>query len=183
MGVDKPVFPQVVLVSCEVRPRVPMSFFTVLPLVAALSLAEHLNAQVAWPNGVVDEQGVQLLYVEARAGADGAGCFARLNVLEGESSVYDTSGLESALNQGITTWEAAVAAGRAQAGPLAPVLEVYFDRLYAANTQVEAVRAGRVIATGTLAGLDVWGRVSLLVEGAELTLAPEQAMLRSCLCS
>lgn len=77
-------------------------------------------------------------------------------------------------------WSALVAAGRSQAGPLACVLDEYFDRLPLLGRPVRAVTpAGSVICTGTFVAVDVWGRVTVRRgDGAELVLASEQASLR-----
>ena len=64
-------------------------------------------------------------------------------------------------------------------GPLAPVLSDYFDALFGMGEAVEVLRAGRVVAEGTLVAVDVWGRATVrLADGRELELAPEQAELR-----
>ena len=56
----------------------------------------------------------------------------------------------------------------------------YFDALLGMGGAVEVVRAGCVIARGTLAGVDVWGRATVRLDNGtqELELAPEQAELR-----
>ena len=66
------------------------------------------------------------------------------------------------------------------AGPLAPLLDDYFDTMDAANERVEVVYPnGRVAARGVLAGLDVWGRASVRTDsGRELSISPEQASIR-----
>lgn len=80
----------------------------------------------------------------------------------------------------VGAWEAAVAAGRAAAGPLAPVLDEYFERMPAVGRAMDAVMPdGRVMATGTFSGMDVWGRAILVTEaGEEISVAAEQASLR-----
>lgn len=78
-------------------------------------------------------------------------------------------------------WEAAYLEGRAAAGPMAPILDEYFDQIELINHEVEAVLPdGRVCGKGTFVGLDVWGRATIRTEsGEELEFASEQASLRA----
>ena len=78
-------------------------------------------------------------------------------------------------------WSGAVGAGRAVAGPLAPVLSDYFDRVALMGKPVELVYPnGRVAMRGTLAGVDVWGRATVRNElGGEVEVSPEQASIRA----
>lgn len=77
-------------------------------------------------------------------------------------------------------WARDVAQGRSLAGPLACVLDEYFDRLPLLGKPVRAVTpAGSVICTGTFVAVDVWGRVTVRRgDGVEVVLASEQASLR-----
>lgn len=81
----------------------------------------------------------------------------------------------------VDRWAADVAAGRAQAGPLAPVLSDYFDAIPMLGEQVEALLPdGQVFLTGRFAGIDVWGKATVVTpEGAEMELSAEQASLRT----
>lgn len=78
-------------------------------------------------------------------------------------------------------WETAYLEGCAAAGPMAPILEEYFDQIELINHEVEAVLPdGRVCGKGTFVGLDVWGRATIRTEsGEELDFASEQASLRA----
>lgn len=78
-------------------------------------------------------------------------------------------------------WEAAYKQGRAAAGPMAPILDEYFEKIELINHEVEAVLPdGRVCGKGTFVGLDVWGRATIRTEsGEELDFASEQASLRA----
>lgn len=78
-------------------------------------------------------------------------------------------------------WEAAYKEGRAAAGPMAPILDEYFDQIELINHEVEAVLPdGRVCGRGIFCGLDVWGRATIrTAEGEELDFASEQASLRA----
>lgn len=77
-------------------------------------------------------------------------------------------------------WAAEVNAGRAVAGPLAPVLSDYVDALPLLGQQVRVVRPdGHSMATGVFSSLDVWGRAGVhLADGSDLTVSSEQASLR-----
>lgn len=80
----------------------------------------------------------------------------------------------------VDEWEQAYKDGRAAAGPMAPILEEYFDALELIDHEVDAVLPdGRVCAKGVFCGLDVWGRATIrTAEGEELDYASEQVSLR-----
>lgn len=77
-------------------------------------------------------------------------------------------------------WEAAVRAGRAKAGPLAPILSEYFDSVPMLGRQVVALSPeGMEICRGVLSAIDAWGRVTVhMASGQDVELAAEQASLR-----
>ena len=77
-------------------------------------------------------------------------------------------------------WEGQVRAGRAQAGPLAPVLDEYFDSVPMLGHQVVAYSPeGAELCRGVLSAVDAWGRVTVHVaSGQDVVLAAEQASLR-----
>lgn len=165
--------------SLTLRPDVPMGFVGGVPYVAALAVARELGERVAWPHSVVTRSGEPLVSVDARAGYEG-GLFVRCDLAWDAEKNLDAAALERAVEDAVGAWTADVAAGRACAGPLAPALGDYFDALLGMGEKVEVVRGGRAIARGELAGVDVWGRATVRLEGGaqELELAPEQAMLR-----
>ena len=76
-------------------------------------------------------------------------------------------------------WEQSMA-GRTVAGPLATILDEYFDAMPAVGQVMDAVLPdGRSMATGVFAGMDVWGRAILVTQdGEEVTISAEQASLR-----
>lgn len=88
--------------------------------------------------------------------------------------------LSSAVDAAVVDWCGAVRAGRAAAGPLAPVLGAYFDALDALGSWVTVVSPeGLPRAEGTFAGVDCWGRATVvLADGTSTTFASEQASLR-----
>lgn len=163
-----------------VRPAVPMGHVTGVPYVAALAVARELGGRLRWPHEVVGADGEPLARVRARAGYDEDGVFVACEVAPSGKKDLEAEVLEAAARAGVDAWAADVAAGRAAAGPLAPVLGDYFDALLGTGEDVEVVRGGRTIGRGTLAGVDVWGRATVRLEdGArELEIAPEQAILR-----
>ncbi|MGN0296685.1 MAG: hypothetical protein ACI4B2_05645 [Parafannyhessea sp.] len=176
-----------VLASVTVRPDVPMQMYTCLPQVLALGLARALaaaglaGARVAWPNAVAVD-GDRLLRVDVRAGYD-EGMFGNCDVvlLAGDDRALPRGEeLVSALEQTCAQWEDRLRRACVVAGPLAPLLDDYFDTMDAANERVEVVYPnGRVAARGVLAGLDVWGRASVRTDsGRELSISPEQASIR-----
>lgn len=172
--------------SLTLRPAVPMGFVTGAPYVAALAVACELGARVAWPHEVVTAAGEPLVSVDAHAGYDDEGVFVRCDLSwEAEKDLgsggrLDSAALERAVEGAVSAWEEAHAAGRCAAGPLASVLGDYFDVLLGMGEAVEVLRGGRVIGRGELAGVDVWGRATVRLEGGaqELEIAPEQARLR-----
>ena len=80
----------------------------------------------------------------------------------------------------VDAWAAAVSAGRAAAGPLAPVLSEYFDMVPMLGRRVRAVLpSGQELLQGRFAGIDAWGRVTVVTDdGRQVELTSEQASLR-----
>lgn len=78
-------------------------------------------------------------------------------------------------------WASQVNAGRAVAGPLAPVLDDYFDRLPLLGHDVRVVYPnGNVMGLGTFVAVDVWGRATVrLGTGREVVISSEQASIRA----
>ena len=167
------------VVSLTLRPAVPMGHVVGVPFVAALGVAAALGARVAWPHEVVGPDGASLASVRARAGYDDEGVYVSCDVVSQGEKDLDAVLVERAAREAVAAWGSSVAAGRAAAGPLAPVLSDYFDALFGMGEAAEVLRAGRVVAEGTLVAVDVWGRATVrLADGRELELAPEQAELR-----
>lgn len=166
--------------SFTLRPRVPMGYVTGVPHVCALAVARELDGRLRWPHEVVTTGGEPLVSVDARAGYDERGVFVRCDLAWDAEKRLDAAALERAVRSDADAWAADVAAGRAAAGPLAPVLGDYFDVLLGMGGDVEVLRGGRVIGRGALVAVDVWGRATVRLEGGaqELEIAPEQARLR-----
>jgi BirA family biotin operon repressor/biotin-[acetyl-CoA-carboxylase] ligase len=97
---------------------------------------------------------------------------------------YSDEQLASAIAAGIearvASWEQQIVAGAGVAGPLAPVLSEYFDLVALLGNPAEAVYPnGNVMARGTFAGVDIWGRATLVTsDGSEVEFSPEQASIR-----
>lgn len=174
------------LASLIVRPAVPMGAYHGLGYVCVLGAAEALRVSgadlgIGWPFSLVDAKtGETVALVRVNAGYD-EGMFARVEVAAEGDFEADEEALEASIERRVSCWASDVAAGRAQAGPLAPILSDYFDLVPLLGHAAEAVFPnGNVMARGTFAGIDVWGRAILLTEnGRELTIAPEQASLRA----
>lgn len=166
--------------SLTLRPAVPMGFVGGVPYVAALGAARELGGRVSWPHAVVTGEGEPLVFVDARAGYDDEGVFVRCDLTWDAEKNLDANALERAVEDAVISWADAYAAGRAAAGPLAPVLGDYFDVLLGMGEKVEVLRGNRVIGRGALAGVDVWGRATVRLDNGaqELEVAPEQARLR-----
>lgn len=157
------------------RPKVPMYCLQGAAYVCALGAAEAVGGSVSWPFTVVDETGASRVTIEARGGYDDEGLFIRVT---GEGLADE---MISGITARVTLWEDGIAQRQgAVAGPLAPLLEDYVDRLTGFGSDVEVVFPnGNVAARGTFCGVDVWGRATVRTSaGRELEIAPEQATLR-----
>lgn len=80
----------------------------------------------------------------------------------------------------VDAWDLACRQGRAQAGPLAPILNEYFDFCPLLGHRVRALSPeGELVCTGYFAGLDCWGRATVRRDdGAEVVYTPEMVSLR-----
>ena len=80
----------------------------------------------------------------------------------------------------VDAWNLACRQGRAQAGPLAPILNEYFDRCPLLGHRVRALSPeGDLVCTGYFAGLDCWGRATIRRDdGAEVVYTSEMVSLR-----
>ena len=80
----------------------------------------------------------------------------------------------------VDAWDLACRQGRAQAGPLAPILNEYFDCCPLLGHRVRALSPeGERVCTGYFAGLDCWGRATVRRDdGAEVVYTSEMVSLR-----
>ena len=180
------------LAQVMLRPQVPMGAFQAIGFVCVLGAVEGLRAAgvdyaaVGWPLDVTDARTHHAIAtVRMRAGYD-KGMYAECTVAGGEQvdllRSLDDDALAQALETGIAArveaWEASLAGGIV-AGPLASIMGDYFDALALMGKPVRVVYPnGNLMATGELAGIDVWGRATVrLANGSELEIAPEQATI------
>ena len=80
----------------------------------------------------------------------------------------------------VDAWDLACRQGRAQAGPLAPILNEYFDCCPLLGHRVRALSPeSELVCTGYFAGLDCWGRATVRRDdGAEVVYTSEMVSLR-----
>ncbi len=163
-------------VAAVLRPSVPMGFIDGTTFVASLGAAEALGAHVAWPNAVVDGEGRELARVTCRAGYDDEGIYVTCEI---DGDAADDSVADAVVAR-VDAWGQAVTAG-SKAGPLAAVLEEYFDACLLMGKKVRVVRRdGSLACEGVLAGMDIWGRVTVkLDDGREVEIAPGQARVEA----
>ncbi len=90
-------------------------------------------------------------------------------------------GLRSHIVARVDAWAAAYRQGRAQAGPMAPILNEYFDACPLLGHQVRALSPeGELLATGVFTGLDCWGRATVHTsDGVDVVYTSEMASLRA----
>ncbi len=134
--------------------------------------------------------GVNLEPVPAGAGSpafDGPSPLPRACVVDGLPAGAEPpsfEGLAEALRtrivEAVDAWGGEVNAGRALAGPLAPVLDAYCNALPMLGGPVEVVGPeGAGYGLGIFMGVDCWGRATVrMADGREEVLSSEQASLR-----
>lgn len=193
------------LAACFVlRPQVPMGFFESLPVIADLGLIAGLEGAgarglaIAWPSELVCG-GKRLGRVSMHTGYGEGGMFCVATVVlnvtgdDGEDSSTIAACLEkkplpSAPELADIVQQSVVAACRRWeedlkkngAGPLAPVLEDYFDHLWLMGEEVQALYPnGNLKAIGRFAGVDIWGRATIVTSsGQEVEFSSAEARIR-----
>lgn len=171
-----------------------MGAFQALGYVCAMGVVEGLReagigfAAVGWPYEVVDGRTDQpLCTLELHAGYRGgmfATCTVRgarqIDLLRSLSDEELAAAIEGGMTARVASWEAAIAAGGGAAGPLAPLLSEYFDLVALLGRPAVAVYPnGNEMARGRFAGVDIWGRATLVTDaGEEIEFAPERAGIR-----
>lgn len=176
--------PGEVIASVTLRPAVPMGAFHGIGYVCVLGAVEALrnagaNVGIGWPFDIVDATTFETVAsVRVKAGYD-EGMFAHCDVMGSDSAAWAVTPetIAAGIEARVERWAAGVQAGRAQAGPVAPVLSDYFDLVPLLGHAARAVYPnGNVMARGTFVGIDIWGRATLRTDdGRELEFAPEQA--------
>ena len=171
-----------------------MGAYQALGYVCAMGVVEGLRsagidfAAIGWPWDIVDARTDQpLAALELHAGYKG-GMFAtctvtgarQVGLLRGLTDDDLRTVLEAGVQARVASWEQAIVGGAGKAGPLAPVLSEYFDLVALLGRPAKAVYPnGNVMAQGRFAGVDIWGRATLVAnDGRELEFSPEQAGVR-----
>ena len=150
-------------------------------LVDSLRQLGFQDAAVAWPHDIAVSD--QVLTLRTHGGVDEDGMYIELTLASDGSENPLPEGAQDALSTAvenrISGWEQDVKAGRSQAGPLADFLSELFDMTAGMGQPVRvAYPNGRIFDQGTFAGLDVWGRATIVRKnGTELEIAPEQARI------
>lgn len=182
------------IAEVTVRPQVPMGAFHALGYVCAMGVVEGLRAAgvsyaaIGWPSDVVDGRTDRdLCSLCMHAGYD-KGMFATCTVVAGRqigllremSDDELAAAVQAGIQARVSSWEADIVAGKGVAGPLAPVLSEYFDLVaLLGRPAVATYPNGNEMARGTFAGVDIWGKATLVTDdGRELEFPPEQAGIR-----
>ena len=182
------------LVEVTLRPQVPMGAFQAVGYVCAMGVAEGLReagiafAGIGWPQDVVDVRTHRsLCTLRMRAGYD-KGMFAtcavvaarQVGLLRDLPDELLADVLVAGIERRVSAWEGRIVAGDGAGGPLAPVLAEYVDLVPLLGSPVVVTYPnGNEMARGRFAGVDVWGRATLVADdGRELEFPPEQAGIR-----
>lgn len=98
-----------------------------------------------------------------------------------DSKAVEPAALAEAVVVAVDAWVDDCKAGRAAAGPLAPILNGYFDQVELLGQEVDVVYPnGNVAYTARFGGVDVWGRAILTgTDGKETVITPAQASIRA----
>lgn len=173
------------------RPDAPMGQFVAVPPVAALGVLDAFEALgtpaaeigIGWPQDVVRVEGYErLAHVSTKAGyADGM-----FVVVGAELAVAGGEALAQAVRDGIAArvdaWAETSHTDQAKAGPWAPFLPEYFDRVALMGQPVNVCYPnGTVYARGYFVGIDIWGRATVRTKRAgdlefpseKFTIAPQ----------
>lgn len=182
------------------RPAVKMGDYHALPFVAAMGAVDALRSLgkahevgIRWPSDLVSgapDFDSELVCITVSAGAGEGGLFAVVGLSVSreplETLALDTDDEElaadlcDAIAARVDSWASALAASKVVAGPLAPVLEEYFDMVPLLGHRAAALSPnGHPLALGTFAGIDVWGRATIKNASAEREFAPEAARIRA----
>lgn len=182
------------IVEVALRPEVGMGLLDGVPYAGALGVLDGLRelevqgAGVLWPHDLTLSDGSQVR-LDSHAAYDDTGICITVSVQLGLDAVAKTgraaSNVGEAFARGITRrvdeWASAVREAGGSATPLGPILSEYFDVMPLMGKQVYVVGPrGNVVFAGTLAGIDVWGRATVVGSGGvELEISPGQAWLRA----
>lgn len=167
------------------RPDAPMGQLVALPAVCALGVLDALEGVgtprgeigIGWPQDVVRvADNKTLAHVATKAGyADGMFVVAAVELAaSGGEALAQT--LRDALVARARTWAATSRSSQAKAGPWAPFLPEYFDRVALMGKPVNVCYPnGVVYARGHFVGIDIWGRATVRTKRAgDLEFPPER---------
>ena len=164
--------------------RVSQRYVMALPYACGLGAAEALDDwRVGWPHDVVDAAGERVVQVACHIGVGEAGFALACDLWPTSAtpalSEDQTQAMAQSVMDRVSAWVDEVDKGRAAAGPLAPLLNDYFDRCHLLGSDVVVTYPnGRELLCGFFCGLDVWGRATVRdAEGADHEFAPEQVRL------
>ncbi len=129
---------------------------------------------------------MRALEIEATDAGSGASPFAlapiSLEELMGDDAPEMSSlavALRDAMVARVDAWAARMASMPVGMGPMAPILNEYFDMVPMLGHQVAVLGPnGRAIDTGTFGGLDIWGRAVVVTPTGEQTFPAEAVSLR-----
>ena len=186
-----------VALAAILRPGVAMGNFQALPYVVAMGAVDAFrawgcvsNVGIQWPSTLVCGAPAftdELARVRINAGAGEGGMFAVATLvldvaafasLELDVQLPDAvEPLVNAIVARVDAWGAALGP-KQSAGPLAPVLNEYFDMVPMLGHQVAVCGPnGHALDTGTFAGLDIWGRATVLTPAGEREYPAEAVTL------
>lgn len=171
------------------RPDAPMGQLVALPAVCALGVLDALEALgvpreevgIGWPQDVVRVDGNErLAHVGTKAGyADGMFVVAAVE-LATEGGEALAQALCDALVARADAWAKTSRSDQAKAGPWAPFLPEYFDRVALMGKPVNVCYPnGTVYARGYFVGIDIWGRATVRTKRAgDLEFPPERYQIK-----
>lgn len=167
------------------RPDAPMGQLVAVPPVVALGVLDGLEGLgvspqsigISWPQDVVRKEGHELLAgVTTKAGyAEGMFVVARIELAaSGEEAT--AVALRDAVVARVGSWARESHSQRAKAGPWAPFLPEYFDRVVLMGQPVNVCYPnGTVYARGHFVGIDIWGRATVRTRGGgDIEFPPER---------
>lgn len=168
------------------RPDAPMGQLVAIPPVVALGVLDALEGLgtsredigIGWPHEVVRTHGNEtLVSVSTKAGyAGGMFVVAALRAALKSAGEGVASALRDAVVERVASWAESSRSLEAKAGPWAPFLPEYFDRVALMGKPVNVCYPnGTVYARGYFVGIDVWGRATVRTKrGGDLEFPPER---------
>ena len=178
-------------VATVVRLGVLMPYVPAVPYVVALGLCQFLRAKdegfgIRWPYDICYKDQA-IASIKATAGYQ-EGMFAVVSIAADPKvlcSAFDAASntellakkVSALVAQSVSAWEEQVKRARSFAGPIALILNDYFDMVPLLGQQVNKVYpSGNVALTARFGGIDVWGHAILVdQDGKEILVSEEEA--------